>query len=73
MGNPASKIAFWRPTARWRNSTQTELRKIERYFVDWIHLAQDSDWWRAVVNRAVNLKDFQKAYVPSPAERLLAS
>jgi hypothetical protein len=66
-GNPASERAFRRPTGRWRNRTKTDFRKICRYFVDWVHLARDNGWWLTVVNRAVNLQEFQSA------EQLLAS
>jgi hypothetical protein len=24
--------------------------------VEWIHLAQDTDWWRAVVNTVMNIR-----------------
>jgi hypothetical protein len=41
-----------------------DLNKIGRYFVEWVHLAKDIDWWHPVMNRAVNLQDFQKAQVP---------
>jgi hypothetical protein len=42
-GSAASKSEFWRPMGRWSNSTIRDLKKIWRYFVDWVHLAQDSD------------------------------
>jgi hypothetical protein len=29
--------------------------------VDWIHLAQDRDWWQALVNMIMNLLVPQKA------------
>jgi hypothetical protein len=28
--------------------------------MDWIDLAQDRNWWRAVVNAVKNLKEFHK-------------
>jgi len=33
-----------------------DLREIGCECVDWIHLAQDSDLWRAVVNTVMNLR-----------------
>jgi hypothetical protein len=33
-----------------------DLREIEWEGVDWIHLAQDGDQWRAVVNTVMNLQ-----------------
>jgi hypothetical protein len=32
-----------------------DLREIGWGCVDWIQLAQDRDWWRAVVNPVMNL------------------
>jgi len=33
-----------------------DLREVWWENVDWIHLAQDRDQWRAVVNRGMNLR-----------------
>jgi hypothetical protein len=33
-----------------------DLREIRRKGVDWIHLTQDRDQWRAVVNTVMNLQ-----------------
>jgi hypothetical protein len=33
-----------------------DLREIDWEVVDWMHLAQDRDEWRAVVNTAMNLR-----------------
>jgi hypothetical protein len=33
-----------------------DLREIRWEFVDWFHLAQDRDKWRALVNIAMNLR-----------------
>jgi hypothetical protein len=33
-----------------------ELREIGWKDVDWIHLAQDKDQWRALVNTIINLR-----------------
>jgi hypothetical protein len=35
-----------------------DLQEIGREVVDWIHLAQDRDQWRAVVNTVMNLREF---------------
>jgi hypothetical protein len=66
MGNPVSKRALRRPKSRWRNSTKTDFKETEGYFVDLIRLAQDSNWWRAFVSvlKAVNLRNFRKHNFP---------
>jgi hypothetical protein len=38
-----------------------ELRKIEWDDVDWMHLAQDRNQWRALVNMTMNLRVAYKA------------
>jgi hypothetical protein len=49
-----------RPLGRWRctseNNTKMDLREIGWKVVDWMHLAQDRDQWRAVVNTVMNLR-----------------
>jgi hypothetical protein len=32
-----------------------DLKKVGWEGVDWVHLAQDKDWWRAVVKTVMNL------------------
>jgi hypothetical protein len=40
---------------RWEDNTKMRLREIEYSGIDWIHLAQDRDQWRALVNTVMNL------------------
>jgi hypothetical protein len=42
------------------DNIKTDLRKIVWECVDWIHLAQDKDQWRALVNRIMNLQAQKK-------------
>jgi hypothetical protein len=44
-----------RPRPRWKDGIRMDLREIGWGSVDWIQLAQDRDWWRAVVNTVMNL------------------
>jgi hypothetical protein len=45
-------------TARriWEDNIRMDLRKIGWEGVDWIHLAQDRDQWRVVVDMVMNLR-----------------
>jgi hypothetical protein len=61
VGKPERKRALGRPRRRWENNIRTDLRKIGWRSVDWIHLAQDMDWWLALVNTVMNLQVSQKA------------
>jgi hypothetical protein len=55
-----------RPRHRWEN-IKMDFAEIECEVLDWIHLAQDSAQWRALVNTVMNLR------VPSEAGNLLVS
>jgi hypothetical protein len=52
VGRPERRISFGIPRRRWDDNIRMDLRG----FVDWIHLAQDRDQWRAVVNTVMNLR-----------------
>jgi hypothetical protein len=42
------------PVRRWEDNIKMDLREIGWEIVEWIHLAQDRDLWRAVVNTVMN-------------------
>jgi hypothetical protein len=46
---------FGRPRPRWGDGIRMDLREIG-WGEEWIHLAQDRDRWRAVVNAVMNLR-----------------
>jgi hypothetical protein len=52
---PEGKRPLGRPRHRWEDYTKMDLREIGWEGVDWLHLAQDGDKWRAVVNVVMNL------------------
>jgi hypothetical protein len=56
MGNPEGKRPLERPRSRWEDGIRTDLGDIGWGGVEWIHLAQDRDRWRAVVNAVMNLR-----------------
>jgi hypothetical protein len=55
VGKPEGKRSFERPRCGWEDGIKTDLRGID-WGVEWIHLAQDRDRWRAVVNAVINLR-----------------
>jgi len=44
-----------RPGNGWEDDNRLDLRKRGWKGVDWMHLAQDRDKWRALVNTVLNL------------------
>jgi hypothetical protein len=52
----ASKIVVVRTVMLWADNIKIDLREIEWDGVDWIHMAQDRDQWRALVNTVLNLR-----------------
>jgi hypothetical protein len=56
VGKPEGKTPLERPRRRWEDGIKMDLREIGWGGVEWIHVAQDRDRWRAVVNAAMNLR-----------------
>jgi hypothetical protein len=56
VGKPEHKRALGRPRCRWEDNLGMDRREIGSEGVDLIHLAQDKDQWRAVVNTVMNLR-----------------
>jgi hypothetical protein len=56
VGRPEGRRPLGRPRRRWENNIKMDLGEIGFADVDWIHLAQDRDRWRAVVNTVMNLR-----------------
>jgi hypothetical protein len=46
-------VKLWRDEATRMTHPQMDLREIGREGVDWIHLTQDRDQWRTLVNTAM--------------------
>ena len=53
IGKPTVKRPLGRPRRRWEENIQMYLKEIGRNLVD---PAQDRDYWRALVNAALNLR-----------------
>jgi hypothetical protein len=56
VGRPEGRRPLGRPRCRWEDNIKMDLREIGFGDVDWIHWAQDRDWWRALVNTLMNLR-----------------
>jgi hypothetical protein len=52
---PEGKGSFRRPRHRWED-TIMDLMEIRWEAVEWMHLAQDRDHWRALVNTVMSLR-----------------
>jgi hypothetical protein len=55
VGEPEGKRSLERPRLRWEDGIKMDLKEVGWGGVEWIHLAQDRDRWRAVVNAVMNL------------------
>jgi hypothetical protein len=55
MEKPEGKRSLERPRRRWEYGIKMDLSEIGWGGVEWIHLAQDRDRWRAVVSAVMNL------------------
>jgi hypothetical protein len=56
VGKPEGRRPLGRPRRRWENNIKMDLMEIGFGDVDWIHLAQDWDRWRALVNTVMSLR-----------------
>jgi hypothetical protein len=56
VGRPEGRRPLGRPGRRSEDNIKMDLREIGFGDVDWIHLAQDRDRWRAPVNTVMNLR-----------------
>jgi hypothetical protein len=50
------KRPLGRPRYRWEDNIKMDLREIGWGDMDWIHLVQDRDQWRALMNTEMNLR-----------------
>jgi hypothetical protein len=67
VGRPEGRRPLGIPRRRWEDNIKIDLREIGFGDVYWIHLAQDRDRWRALVNTVMNLR------VPSNAGDFLTN
>ena len=56
-GKPTGKIPLGRPCSRWEDKIRMDLQEICINTRNWVDSAQDRNYWRALVNGALNLRD----------------
>ena len=55
-GKPTGKRPLGRPSRRWEDSIRMDLEEIGINAGNWVDSAQHRDYWRALVNAALNHK-----------------
>ena len=55
-GKPTGKRPLVRPRRRWEDNIRMDLEEIGINASSWVDLAQDGNYWRALVNAALNLR-----------------
>ena len=56
IGAPAGKRPLGRPSRRWEDNIRMDLKEIGINKRNWVDLAHDRDYWRALVNAELNLR-----------------
>ena len=54
-GKPTRKKLLGRPSRRWKDNIRMDLEEISIKADNWVNSAQDRDYWRTLVNVALNL------------------
>ena len=54
-GKPTEKRPLGRPRRRWEVNIRMDIEEIDINSGNWIDSAQDRDYWKALVNAALNL------------------
>ena len=55
-GKPTGKRPLGRPRRRWEDNIRMDLEEIGINAGNWVDWAQDRNYWRALVNAALNLR-----------------
>ena len=55
-GKPTGKRPLGRPRRRWEDNIRMDLEEIGISPGNWVDSAQDMNYWRALVNAALNLR-----------------
>ena len=54
-GTPTGKRLLGRPRPRWEDSIRMDRKEIGINTSNWVDSAKDRDYWRALVNAALNI------------------
>ena len=55
-GKPTGKRPLGRPRRRWKGNIRMDLEKIGINAGNWVDSAQERNYWRALVDAALNLR-----------------
>ena len=55
-GTPIGKRPLGRPRRRWEDNIRMDLKEMGINTRNWVNSAQDMDYWRDLVNAALNLR-----------------
>ena len=55
-GKPTGKRLLGRPRRRWEDNVRMDLEEISINAGNWVDSGQNMDYWRALVNAALNLR-----------------
>jgi len=56
LGKPEGKRPLGRARRRWEDNIKMDFQEVLCEGMDWIDLAQDRDWWPALVNAVMKLR-----------------
>ena len=55
VGKSERKRPLGRPRRRWVDNIKMDLQEVGKGVIGWIHLSQDLDRWRVLVNAVMNI------------------
>jgi hypothetical protein len=56
IGRPEGRRPLGRPRRRWEDNIKLDLQEVGWGSMDWIHMAQDRDRCRTLVNAVINFR-----------------
>ena len=56
VGKLEGKNPLGRPRRRWEDNIKMDHQEVGYEGMDWIDLAQESDWWQAILNEGMNVR-----------------